>query len=162
MSSSSTQTLAFHALFCDQNPFFDPYSQTLEAQDGLDGDESALARELDPETGLEIVPTVAWQLPHTEPALSASARLPAACFDYNASGASRPVGAPPYEWNPDWRVLRDFLYAEGRLSLEAALELVKRTRNVLQKEPNVVNLRPPYICTSLFGVLPKLFLPLPY
>ena len=150
--------LAFHALFCEQNPFFDPYAQTLESEYGMDENGELIARDLDPETGLEMAPTAAWQFPHSEPAISASGRDSAACFDFNADGASRSVGAPPYEWNPDWRVLRDFLYSEGRLSLDTALELVKRTRNVLQKEPNVVTLRPPYICTRILHSFSSLVL----
>jgi len=154
----SLPPLTFHALFTQQNPFFDPYSQILDVEDEFDIDGNAVVREIDPETGLPVLPTVAWQFPHTEPALSASGCVPAECYDFDAYGASRPIGAPPYEWNPDWKALRDFLHAEGRLSLEVALELVKRTRNVLQKEPNVLSLRPPFICTPIS----RHFVPAPF
>ena len=144
----ATSRLAFHELFCEANPFFDPWAATYALPE--DGSEPVEEEEIeiDPETGERKRPTVIPQFPHIEPSLSANARDTAACFDFDANGASTPAGIYPYEWNPDWKKLRDFLYAEGRLSLETALELVKRTRNILLRESNVMTLRPPYVCTS--------------
>lgn len=142
----ATEQLSFKKLFCDPNPYFDPYSANLEESDVDHTTEDTEKMQLDPETGLPMRPAVQPLFPHVEPPMSASARESAKCFNFDEFNASTPAGQYPYEWNPDWRLLRDFLAKEGRLSIEAALELVKRTRNILQRESNVLRLRPPYTC----------------
>lgn len=144
MAGNSVSLLSFSDLFCEANPFYFPpeaeYDDTYnETEDGSAA--SAIAKD---ETGEVKSTTAKATFPHSEPAISANARESARCFNFDASGASIEIGSSPYEWNPDWRKLRDFLRLEGRLSIETALELVKRTRNLLQKESNVLYLRPPY------------------
>lgn len=144
MAGNSTSSLAFSELFCEPNPFYLPpdedyIDEYIESDTG--SSESPEAKDETKETkGTTAKPS----FPHTEPAISENARVLAHCFNFDADGASLKTGSPPYEWNPDWRKLRDFLKLEGRLSINAALELVKRTRNLLQRESNVLHLRPPY------------------
>lgn len=144
MAGNSTKLLGFSELFCEANPFYFPPDEDygdeyIESDTG--SSESVEPKDESKETKRT---TAKPSFPHSEPAISEDAKQVAQCFNFDADGASLGIGSPPYEWNPDWKKLRDFLRLEGRLSTNAALELVKRTRNLLQREPNVLNLRPPY------------------
>jgi len=46
---------------------------------------------------------------------------------------------------PDWVNLRNHIFAEGRLEIEAAIKLIQTTGEILAKEPNVIALKPPVI-----------------
>ena len=44
---------------------------------------------------------------------------------------------------PDWRVLKDHLFKEGRVLKENLLEMVKKTTKILSQEPNLIRLKDP-------------------
>lgn len=45
----------------------------------------------------------------------------------------------------NWRNLMDHMKKEGRLEYNAALELIKRTTEILKDEPNIIHYKPPLI-----------------
>lgn len=150
MAENSALPLSFSELFCEANPYYvAPYEEEVDEYNESEGSSNDSDQEK-AESETTKGPTVISVFPHLEPEISANARDPVACFDFDSRGASTKVAQGAFEWNPDWKKLRDFLRLEGRLSIEAALELVKRTRSILQREPNVICLRPPYTRTSIF------------
>lgn len=147
MAVNSAPLLPFHELFTESNLFYSPPEEEYDPEYIESEATSAETGASNDENGNKKCATATALFPHVEPAISVNARHAAKCFNFDALGASLEVGSPPFEWNPDWKKLRDFLQMEGRLSIEAALELVKRTRNLLQTEKNVLYLRPPYTRT---------------
>lgn len=54
---------------------------------------------------------------------------------------------------PDWRLLRNHLYNEGRISLDAAYHIIERATNILKKEDNVLYYKPPITCLFSFHII---------